>query len=119
MTSMLHDTNRNDVYEQALALALSSFSTLQGRPAQVLDIGTGTGLLAMFAARHGADCVLGCEMFAEMASIATSVVAANEQTDKIQIVPLKSTTIDSISPISPDILVSELLDSALLGEVSI
>lgn len=30
--------------------------------ANVLDIGTGTGLLSMMAARHGADFIVACEV---------------------------------------------------------
>ncbi len=34
----------------------------QGRPANVLDIGTGTGLLSMMAVSCGADSVTACEV---------------------------------------------------------
>jgi protein arginine N-methyltransferase 7 len=77
MTSMLHDKDRNDVYERALELSIQSFRALHDRDPIILDIGTGTGLLSMFAARHGAEFVLGCEMFEAMAAIAESVVEVN------------------------------------------
>ena len=116
MTSMLHDKDRNDVYERALQLSIHNFQKVHGRDPIVLDIGTGTGLLAMFAARHGAEFVLGCEMFDTMASIAESVIETNNLSGLINVISAKSTSIDSLSPVRPDILVSELLDSALLGE---
>lgn len=116
MTSMLHDKDRNDVYEKAIRLMIQHFKKTHDRDPVVLDIGTGTGLLAMFAAKHGAELVLGCEMFEAMASIAESVVKRNLLNDKINIISAKSTSIESLSPVRPDILISELLDSALLGE---
>jgi hypothetical protein len=119
MTSMLHDKDRNDVYEKAIKLMIAYFQQAHGRDPVVLDIGTGTGLLAMFAAKHGAELVLGCEMFEAMASIAESVVERNKLDDKINIISAKSTSIESLSPVRPDILISELLDSALLGEACI
>ena len=121
MTSMLHDKDRNDVYELALQLSIKHFQEEHHRDPIVLDIGTGTGLLSMFAARHGAKFVLGCEMFTAMASIAKEVIANNFLAKNIEVIPQKSTSIECLSlepefPIVPDILVSELLDSALLGE---
>ena len=34
----------------------------KGRPCNVLDIGTGTGLLSMMAVRNGADTVHACDV---------------------------------------------------------
>ena len=50
----------------------------------VLDIGTGTGLLAMMAASEGADSVTACEEFPPMAECASRVIADNGLADKIK-----------------------------------
>jgi predicted RNA methylase len=54
-------------------------------------------------------------MFEAMAEVATEVVTVNGLSDQVAVVAAKSSDIDSL-PFQPDILVSELLDSALLGE---
>jgi predicted RNA methylase len=54
-------------------------------------------------------------MFDTMASIAQEVVAHNGFENDIIVINGKSTDIESL-PVTPDILISELLDSALLGE---
>eukprot|EP01031_Cornospumella_fuschlensis_P034257 gene34257-41467_t len=115
MTSMLRDTDRNQVYDEALKIATQNFLNRYRKAPTVLDIGAGTGLLSLFAAKNGADAVYGVEMFDTMASIAQSVVQANGLEEKVCIVNTKSTSIDAF-PNPPDILVSEILDSALLGE---
>lgn len=43
----------------------------------VLDIGCGTGLLSMLAARAGAEEVYGCELYEPLAQIAREVTALN------------------------------------------
>lgn len=48
-----------------------------GRPPVVLDIGCGTGLLSMLAARAGAEEVYGCEMHEPLARIAREVTRLN------------------------------------------
>lgn len=80
---MLHDTVRHNAYAAALSRAIS-FARQQGHGSSqehggvsVIDIGTGSGLLAMMAARAGADRVVGLEMVAAMAAAAREIVAAN------------------------------------------
>ena len=58
---MLHDDERNKMYHQAITLAIQSMHE-RGMKAKVLDIGTGTGLLAMMAAQAGADVVTAVEV---------------------------------------------------------
>ncbi|KAI9985274.1 hypothetical protein PInf_004600 [Phytophthora infestans] len=129
MTSMLRDKDRNDCYERGIKRAIAKFKAERGRSPIVLDIGTGTGLLSMLAATHGAEHVYACEMFVPMAEIAEQVTTANYP-DKITVFKLRSTdlkvTPDKIQDKDPkttyhlprraDMLVSELFDSVLLGE---
>ncbi len=113
MTSMMHDTVRNDVYAKAIALNIAHFTKKMQRSPIVLDVGAGTGLLSMMAKKSGAEQVVGCEMFSTMASVAERVVEDNGMSESVQIIAAKSTDIDGFKA---DMLVSELLDSALLGE---
>lgn len=131
MTSMLRDLDRNRCYELGIKSAIARFTERHKRAPIVLDIGTGTGLLSMFAAVHGAEHVYACEMFKPMADIAQQVTAANHP-DKITVFALRSTDLivktdakseeeaaNSHLPRRADMLVSELFDSILLGEAVI
>lgn len=57
--------------------AVQAFIRTHGRPPVVLDIGCGTGLLSMLAARAGAEEVYGCEMYKPLAQIAREVTELN------------------------------------------
>ncbi|KAF1791942.1 S-adenosyl-L-methionine-dependent methyltransferase [Phytophthora cactorum] len=101
--------DRNDCYERGIKRAITKFKAERGRAPLVLDIGTGTGLLSMFAATHGAEHVYACEMFVPMAEIAEEVTAANHP-DNITVFKLRSTDLN----VTPD--KEQLFDSVLLGE---
>lgn len=119
---MLHDTERNQKYSAAIKEAVDS-TKLQGKKANVLDIGTGTGLLAMLAARHGADSVVTIEAFSPISHIARSIIETNGFGDKIKIVNKHSTkvTVGRGCDMNQkaNILVAELLDTELIGEGAI
>nr|XP_022342003.1 protein arginine N-methyltransferase 7-like [Crassostrea virginica] len=119
---MLHDTERNKKYYKALADAIHIKRKL-GEPVNVLDIGTGTGLLSMMAAKLGADTVTACEAFEPMAKCASKIIQQNGFGDKIQIIPKRSTEItvgtDGDMPERANILVTEVFDTELIGEGAI
>ncbi|MCA1568071.1 MAG: 50S ribosomal protein L11 methyltransferase [Acidobacteria bacterium] len=108
---MLNDEQRNAAFEKALAKVVTADSL-------VLDIGSGTGLLAMMAARARAGKTISCEMVAPLAELAREVVARNGFAGKIQIMGKKSTdlVVGSDMPQRANLLVTETVDCGLLGE---
>ena len=73
---MLHDSERNRLYYKGLAAAIR-LKREAGERVDVLDIGTGTGLLSMMAASLGADTIVACEEFRPMAECAAKVIFAS------------------------------------------
>jgi len=114
MAAMLHDSRRNAAYARALERAVAAAGD---RPA-VLDIGAGTGLLSLLAARAGAARVVGCEMNEPLAAVARQVVTANKADETVAILDQRSSEL--LSPPSEedkvDVIVTETLDSNLLTE---
>lgn len=109
---MLADESRNDAYRRAIERAVDAGDT-------VLDIGTGSGLLAMMAARAGAGRVVACEMSSVIAAAAREVIATNGFADRIEVLDCKSTALTAGQPplqTPADVLVSEIVDVGLLGE---
>ena len=79
----------------------------------VLDIGTGTGVLALAAARAGARQVYAVEATG-MAAVARRVIEANGASDRITVVDGWSTEIDL--PERADVLVGEIIGEMPLEE---
>jgi len=109
--AMMNDHDRNTAYEQAILATV--------RPGDVvLDIGTGSGLLALLAAKAGAAKVITCEAEPVIAEAARQIVQANGYADTITVVNLRSTQlrVGADLPTRADVLVTEIFDCALLGE---
>ncbi|CAH0761369.1 unnamed protein product [Diatraea saccharalis] len=116
---MLHDTERNKKYYRALQLAIEKMHS-EGKKANVLDIGTGTGLLSIMAARCGADSIVACEAFKPMAECCLKILEHNGVADKITVIPKRSTEltvgVDGDLKEKANILVTEVFDTELIGE---
>ena len=108
---IINDEARNAAYDGALRRAI--------RPGdRVLEIGTGTGILAMMAARAGAGQVVTCEGNAAVAEMASRIIAHNGFADRVQVVAKLSADlklgVDLEAP--ADVLVSEVVSNNLIGE---
>lgn len=107
---MINDDERNVAYNQALERAV--------RPGDiVLEIGTGSGIVAMMAARAGAAKVVTCEILPIMADTAREVVARNGYADRITVINKKSTQLrlGEDLPERADLFVSELINVGMLA----
>jgi protein arginine N-methyltransferase 1 len=103
---MLHDNRRTADYLAAIAEAV--------RPGDiVLDIGTGSGVLAIAAARAGAGRVYAVEA-SDIAEVAERVFAANGVEDTVTLIPGWSRQLELPEP--ADLLLSEIIGNEPLEE---
>nr|CAB3469178.1 unnamed protein product [Digitaria exilis] len=116
---MLNDAARNRAYRRAID------ATVTDPNSRVLDIGAGTGLLSMMAARalaavggEGRGTVSACEAYLPMGKLTRRVLRANGMENKVKLFHKRSDelTVGVELDSRADILVSEILDSELLGE---
>lgn len=128
MSGMLRDTYRNTQYKIAITKCIQNFmSTFKNKAPTVLDIGSGTGLLSILAAQAGAKHVYGIEQFTPLASLSEKVVSKNNlpPSNRVTIlnshsaevnIGIRSTNASTNIPMKTDLVISEIVDSALLGE---
>lgn len=109
--ALVQDARRNQVYADALDHHVRPGMT-------VLEIGTGSGLLAMLAARAGAEHVYTCEVEPTVAAAARRVIAANGLADRITVIDgnAASLRVGGTLPRRADLFVAEIVDNSLLGE---
>ncbi|MCM2257851.1 MAG: 50S ribosomal protein L11 methyltransferase [Vicinamibacteria bacterium] len=107
--AIVHDEARNEAYDRALRSAVFPGCT-------VLEIGTGTGLLAMMAARAGAGRVITCEQDPAIARAAREVVARNGWSHCVQVVARHSSALQVEDLGAPaDVLVSEIISNDVVS----
>ena len=106
---MLKDKIRTGTYQDAIMKNPEVF-----KDKIVLDIGSGTGILSIFAAKAGAKHVYGIE-FADIADYANEIIKKNNLSDKITII--KSKVEEVQLPVEKvDIIISEWMGYFLLYE---
>ena len=110
--AMINDVDRNEFYNRSLAKCVKPSSV-------VLEIGAGSGLLSMIAAKHGASKVFAIEANRHMCKVAQTNIRENAMQDRISLLNKLSTHVvqsDFEGFEEPQILVSEILGSLLLSE---
>jgi predicted RNA methylase len=107
---MVHDHARNDFYERMIKKEVKNKT--------VLDIGTGTGFLALLAAEHGAKHVYACEQNPLFYTLAKQNIEASPHHDKITLIYGSSTKlkIGRDLPEKVDLLVSEIISTSIFSE---
>lgn len=109
--AMLHESARNDAFASAIAHAV--------RPdTRVLDIGAGSGLLAMMAARAGAAEVIACEAHKALARTAEGIVAANGLAGVVRVIGRNSRELEADADLGGriDLVISETFSNDLVSE---
>eukprot|EP01065_Artemidia_motanka_P010081 TRINITY_DN15283_c0_g1_i1.p1 TRINITY_DN15283_c0_g1~~TRINITY_DN15283_c0_g1_i1.p1 ORF type:complete len:439 (+),score=177.84 TRINITY_DN15283_c0_g1_i1:60-1319(+) len=108
--AMMNDIQRNTAFEAGLQKVLTPESV-------VIDIGAGSGLLSVLAAKQGAKKVYAIEGNKDLFKLAQRIVAKNGLEDVIEPINRLSTmvTTQHIGG-GADVLVSEVLGTLLLGE---
>ncbi|MBC8038774.1 MAG: ribonucleotide-diphosphate reductase subunit beta [Rhizobiales bacterium] len=109
--AMVNDASRNETIERSIASM-----DLKGKT--VVEIGSGTGLIALLFAKYGADRVVTCEMNANLVDVARRVIASTEYADRIHIINESSTVAieRGLLPLLPDVIFTETLDCGVVGE---
>jgi protein arginine N-methyltransferase 7 len=83
--SFLNDVGRNEAYYGAIGRVVAKMKK-EGREVHALDMGCGSGLLSMMAARCGADSVVAAELHDSVCETARHVVAQNGLSSKVSVV---------------------------------
>jgi len=106
--AMLNDTHRNEFYLDAMG------GRVQGK--RVVDIGAGSGLLSLMAAKQGASEVLAIEASRDMVDLAQLNIQRNGETKRVRIIHSLSNNVVLRDEEKADVIVSETLGALMLGE---
>ena len=104
---MLNDTARTFAFREAIKATVKTGDV-------VLDIGSGTGVLALFAAQAGAKKVYAIERSPVMASLARKFAERNGFADRIEVIEGNSTYVEV--PEKADVVIAELIGNDPLSE---
>lgn len=123
---MILDSERNDAYNQAIIKAVNAKKYARSDAnVHCIDMGAGSGLLSMMAARAGADYVYAAEMNSHMCDVAEECTIMNGFLEKVLVLDRDVRRMDVLRkpdgtapelkrPV--DLAVFEVFDSGLIGE---
>ncbi|MEM6622135.1 MAG: 50S ribosomal protein L11 methyltransferase [Pseudomonadota bacterium] len=108
---MVSDKRRNEVYDVAAKALIEPGMT-------VLEIGTGTGILAIIAARAGAKHVYTIEMNPRMAHVARASIAKNGYADRITVIESDAlnVSVGDQLPHRADAMIHEIISTNVVSE---
>lgn len=108
---MMNEGERNQAFSDGLAAVVTPDKV-------VFEIGAGSGLLAMMAAKAGAKKVVTCEAVDLVAETAQKIVKRNNLQDRVTVLAKTSQQVElgKDLPEKADILLHEIFSSELLGE---
>ena len=90
---MLRDDARLHAYADAIARQIDRIHA-RGETVRALDVGTGSGVLAMLAARAGAESVVACDTHPSLVTVARRNVAANGFGSRVSVLKKDATLLE-------------------------
>jgi tetratricopeptide (TPR) repeat protein len=108
---MMNDEERNAAFNKAISGKINPNTV-------VLEIGTGSGLLAMMAARAGAKHVYTLETVYSIAKVAKEIIRDNGLSDRITVIHKNALQLELEKdiPEKADVLIAEIIGGNLLDE---
>ncbi len=106
----LVDDERSTAFQKAIKVKIKKNDT-------VLDLGTGSGIIALFAARSGAKKVFAIELDPFIASIAKGIFQANQSLiKKLSLLIEDARTVSFPKKMKFDVVISEMLTTGMVDE---
>ena len=105
----LLDTKRTLAFQKAIHKNVKNGDT-------VIELGTGSGIMSLFAAKAGAQKVLAIEFDPYVAKVATNNIKDNELNNIIEVLVADATSVLLQSDLKFDIVISEMITSGLVDE---
>ena len=117
---LLRDEERARAYDAAIRRQVERAIAGPDGCAKVLDIGAGSGLLSMMAARAGATKVIACEWHSELANCCRRNVALNKMSGRVTVANCDSAKLQRGKVGVPvdgcNVVVVDMFDAGLTGE---
>ncbi|PSC69443.1 arginine methyltransferase [Micractinium conductrix] len=116
--AMLADEERCQAYKRAIERAVAKRRAADGG-AHVLDIGCGSGVLSLLAARAGADSVVACDIHSSLCDVARKAAAANSLSKAVSVVHRDAGTLQrgrEIRPLGVNVVIADVFDAGLIGD---